>query len=47
MGFIAYYFHWTAEQVMELSHIERVRWAGEIAHINREANNLPSNIFEV
>jgi hypothetical protein len=47
MGFIAYYFHWTEEQVMKMPHLARVRWTREIARINREANELPPNVFEV
>jgi hypothetical protein len=47
MGYIAYYFHWDEEQVLSLPHIERNRWTREIARINREANDLPPNVFEL
>jgi hypothetical protein len=47
MGFIAYYFHWAEEQVMKMPHLTRVRWTREIARINREANELSPNVFEV
>jgi hypothetical protein len=47
MGYIAYYFHWNREKIMTLPHIERHHWTREIARINREANDLPPNVFEV
>ena len=38
VAYIAYHFHWTSEQIMELSHKERHRWAKEIAGINKKIN---------
>jgi len=38
MGFIAYYFHWSAEAVEQLSHNERRRWCLEISKINASLN---------
>jgi hypothetical protein len=30
---VAYHFHWSREQLMELEHSERRRWVDEIAKI--------------
>lgn len=35
VAYIAYYFHWPMEQVLEMEHGERQRWVEEIAKINR------------
>ncbi len=40
-GFIAYYMHWSREEIMNLSHLERIRWCGEISKINRKLNDEP------
>ncbi len=47
MAFIAYYFHWSHEDLMQLEHQERRRWCEKISKINRELNQEPKNIFEV
>lgn len=38
MAFIAYYFHWSNDEVLEMDHTTRRRWCGEISTINRELN---------
>jgi hypothetical protein len=35
MAFIAYHFHWSHVEVMQLDHRERRRWCREISSINR------------
>ena len=35
VAFIAYHFHWSHEEIMELEHRERQRWVEEISKINR------------
>jgi hypothetical protein len=35
VAFIAYYFHWSHEEIMNLEHRERQRWCEEISRINR------------
>lgn len=47
MAFIAYYFHWSHEEMMNLEHRERRTWCEKISKINRELNNEPKNIFEI
>lgn len=46
MAFIAYYFHWSSHEVMDMSHCDRRRWCSEISAINKKLNNAPKNIFE-
>jgi hypothetical protein len=33
VAFIAYHFHWSREQLLELEHDERRRWVDEIAKL--------------
>jgi hypothetical protein len=47
MAFIAYYFHWPWDEVMQLPHGERRRWCAEISRINRDLNGAGKNIFDV
>ena len=47
MSFICYYFHWSMEQVMALSHLDRRRICDEIGRINREISGERKNIFEL
>jgi len=46
MAFLAYYLHWSHEQVMSLDHKERRRWCSEISKINKKLSGTPENIFE-
>jgi uncharacterized protein DUF6760 len=34
-AFIAYHFHWSYEEILELEHRERRLWCEEISRINR------------
>lgn len=34
VAYIAYYFHWPLERILELEHSERQRWVEQIAEIN-------------
>lgn len=38
MSFIAYYFHWSNEDVLKLDHSARRRWCEEISAINSSLN---------
>ena len=38
VAYIAYHFHWSREEIAEMSHLERSRWVAEIARINQEMN---------
>ena len=34
VAYIAYHFHWPLDDILDLEHPQRVRWAAEIARIN-------------
>ncbi len=36
MAFLAYYLHWSNEDLMELNHWERRRWCQEVSAINKK-----------
>lgn len=38
VAFIAYHFHWSHREIMNLEHGERVRWVQEISKINRRVS---------
>jgi hypothetical protein len=38
VAFVAYHFHWSQEEIMNLEHAERRRWVAEISAINEEMN---------
>lgn len=46
-AFIAYYVHWSYDEIMSMSHLERVRWCNEISGINRKLNDEPENMFKI
>lgn len=46
-AFIAYYLHWSHDEIMELSHMERIRWCNRISAINSRLNDEPENVFHV
>ncbi|MDE7307335.1 MAG: hypothetical protein K1W19_06575 [Lachnospiraceae bacterium] len=35
MSFLAYYFHWSSREVLELDHQSRRRWCREISEIHK------------
>jgi hypothetical protein len=49
MAFIAYYMHWSHEEIMNLEHAERIKWCDQISKINKNLNNdsEKKNIFDV
>ena len=38
MGFIAYHFNWNKEEILDMTHSERQKWAKEISNINERIN---------
>ena len=38
MAYIAYHFHWSPDEILDMEHDERHAWLEEIAGINREIN---------
>lgn len=47
VSFIAYYFHWKHDEIMDMEHKERRRWCDEISRINSELNDEPKNMFSI
>lgn len=47
MSFIAYYFHWSGDEVMKLDHRSRRRWCLEISDIHRKVNPSKENRDEM
>jgi transcriptional antiterminator len=47
IAFIAYHFHWSQEELMNMEHHQRRRWCEEISRINRQLSDEPQNIFEI
>jgi len=48
VAFIAYHFHWSQEEIMNLEHRDRQRWCEEISKINRRlSGEKERSILEV
>jgi hypothetical protein len=48
VAFIAYHFHWSFEEIMNMEHRDRQRWAEEISSINRQlSGEKQRSILEV
>lgn len=46
MTFLAYYLHWSRDEVMRLPHRERRRWCAEVSGVNKKLNgDEGKNIF--
>ena len=46
-AFISYYNHWSHDDIMSMSHRDRIRWCDEISKINSKLNNEPENVFKL
>jgi hypothetical protein len=38
VAFIAYHFHWSKDEILEMPHSERHQWIQEISDVNRRIN---------
>lgn len=38
LSYLAYHYHWSYEQIVQLDHRERQQWVREVAAINRQLN---------
>jgi hypothetical protein len=49
MAFLAYYLHWSHNEIYKLPHRERVRFCAETSRINLLVNNdtKEKNIFDL
>lgn len=46
MAFLAYYFHWSNEEVLGLEHLERRRWCRQVSFINKKLSGDDKNRIE-
>lgn len=46
IAFIAYYFHWSRKEIIELSHLERIQWCNTISEFHKEGSTEPRNVFK-
>lgn len=46
-AFIGYYMHWNHNEIITMSHKERIRWCKEISRINSKLNEEPENVFDI
>jgi hypothetical protein len=47
IAYIAYYFHWPLQEILELEHVERRSWAEEIRKINQQLSEaLPQRPWD-
>lgn len=44
-AFLAYYLHWNHDDIMDLTHKDRIRWCREVSKINSRLNEEPENVF--
>jgi hypothetical protein len=40
VAYIAFHFHWSLEDILNLEHPARRRWVGEIGKINQQVEDL-------
>jgi hypothetical protein len=45
MAFVAYYLHWSRDELISLEHAEPRPWCAEISRINRNST-APGNPFD-
>ncbi len=38
VAYLAYYLHWSHDEIMNMEHGDRQRWVAEVAAINRRQN---------
>jgi len=47
VAYIAYYFHWSYSELMQMDHHERQRWCQEISKIIKKINTMEEEIEKV
>ncbi len=38
VAFIAFHFHWSPDDIMNMEHRERLKWCEEVSKINKKLN---------
>ena len=44
---MAYYLHWSHDDIMAMSQLDRIRWCNEVSGINSRLNDEPENVFKI
>ncbi len=44
VAYIAYHFHWSQDQILNLEHRDRLRWVNHIAAINQKLNQSDAEV---
>lgn len=44
MAYIAYHFHWSYSELLQMDHLERQRWCKEISKIIEKINTIEDKI---
>ena len=47
IAFVAYYLHWSKDELMQMPHLERIKWCNQVSSINRRLNDEPENVFKI
>lgn len=47
MAFLAYYLHWSTEELLALDHRERRRWCSEVSAIHQKLSGTEKQTFEL
>ena len=48
VAFIAYHFHWSFNEIMNMEHRERQKWVEEISKINQQlSGKIQRSILEI
>ena len=45
VAFIAYHFHWEHDEIMLMTHRDRLKWCEQISKINRSMNEEPNSML--
>ena len=46
MAFLAYYLHWSMNELMDMEHRERRRWCEEVSAINKKLSPAQQGMIE-
>ncbi|WP_366938103.1 DUF6760 family protein [Sulfurovum sp.] len=47
VAFIAYYFHWSEKEILQLPHWERKEWCEKISNIHQKSDKKESNAISL
>jgi hypothetical protein len=44
IAFIAYYFHWPLQDILDLEHKDRRQWVEQVTRINQQMNGVLNGV---